>query len=304
MDGRRKTGAALERGVAIALMAILCSLGASNAVRAASSSDWIRHKFVETRLIAATSGLSRAGKIWLGLHIKLAPGWHTYWRTPGDSGLPTRLDWAGSMNVKDTAVEWPLPQRLHSFDQDNFVYVSEVVIPIEVTSADPTRPVQIDLKVEYGVCREICVPMADRHRLSVSPVPGGPRETDFTPLIEQSLLQVPERGQTNELVIERVALVSHGDQTVLEIIAGAALPFESPDAFVEAPTPNRFGAPKVMLKPDGKQAVLHLPIFGARPGQLAGKAVRLTLFDGIGRAIERTVEIENDLAIPFSQSHK
>ena len=66
----------------------------------------------------------------LGLHITLPKGWKTYWRSPGDAGLPARIDWSGSSNLADAEIRWPIPERFSLFGLETFGFEREVVLPI------------------------------------------------------------------------------------------------------------------------------------------------------------------------------
>lgn len=93
------------------------------------------------------------------LRIALDPGWKTYWRVPGDVGVPPMLDFSGSGNLAHMEVIWPAPEV---FDQDGartVGYHDSVVLPLEITPADPSKPVRLDADLEIGICHDICVPV-------------------------------------------------------------------------------------------------------------------------------------------------
>lgn len=93
------------------------------------------------------------------LHIALDPGWKTYWRVPGEAGVPPILDFSGSTNVADVQVVWPAPEV---FDQDGLRsvgYLNELVLPLEITPANPAEPVRLDADLDIGICHDICVPV-------------------------------------------------------------------------------------------------------------------------------------------------
>ncbi|MEC9432361.1 MAG: protein-disulfide reductase DsbD domain-containing protein [Pseudomonadota bacterium] len=105
---------------------------------------------------------TQAGARVAGLRIALDPGWKTYWRVPGDAGIPPEFDWSASDNVAAVAVRWPRPHAFESFGMTTLGYKGDVVLPLEITPTDPTRPVALRLSFAYGVCSDICVPeMAD-----------------------------------------------------------------------------------------------------------------------------------------------
>ncbi|MEE1555930.1 MAG: protein-disulfide reductase DsbD domain-containing protein, partial [Alphaproteobacteria bacterium] len=75
-----------------------------------SSGGWQKGADTAARLIAGQSSMDAQGRIWLGVQIKLTPGWKTYWRNPGESGAPPRLDWSASQNLATADVHWPAPR--------------------------------------------------------------------------------------------------------------------------------------------------------------------------------------------------
>ncbi|MGR3484212.1 MAG: protein-disulfide reductase DsbD domain-containing protein [Paracoccaceae bacterium] len=85
------------------------------------------------------------------LHLRLAPGWKTYWRAPGETGIPPRIAVAGG----DAAVHWPVPEVTESFGLTSIGYAGEVVLPVEV-AGDPGR---LSGRMEIGICERVCVPV-------------------------------------------------------------------------------------------------------------------------------------------------
>jgi DsbC/DsbD-like thiol-disulfide interchange protein len=110
-----------------------------------------------------------------GLHLQLAPGWKTYWRAPGDAGIPPAFDWSGSDNIKSVRVYWPSPHVFTLNGLTTIGYSGDVVLPIEITPRDPTQPVRLRGGVELGVCSDICVP-ATLTFDTVIDGPGGPHQ--------------------------------------------------------------------------------------------------------------------------------
>lgn len=94
-----------------------------------------------------------------GVRLRLAPGWKTYWRAPGEAGIPPAFHWDGSVNVAAAALHWPVPHVFHQSGYQSIGYAEEVVIPVEVTAASPGQPAHIAGVVEIGVCHDICVPV-------------------------------------------------------------------------------------------------------------------------------------------------
>lgn len=144
-----------------------CLLPASGA-GAEPVSPWSRDGAASVRL-AAGAAKAEAGRL-AGIEIRLDPGWRTYWIAPGDSGLPPRLDWSGSDNLASIEVRWPVPMRFPEGEGTFAVgYRGTVVLPLVVTARDPSRPVRLAARFEFGICREICVPAEVRLALPLRP---------------------------------------------------------------------------------------------------------------------------------------
>lgn len=103
------------------------------------------------RLVAGAPGEA-------GLDIKLEPGWKTYWRIAGEAGIAPEFDWSESRNLAGLRVLWPRPRADVSLGMPSFVYKDAVLLPLELTPEDPSRPVELSLKLFFGVCKEICIP--------------------------------------------------------------------------------------------------------------------------------------------------
>ncbi|SIO46845.1 Thiol-disulfide interchange protein, contains DsbC and DsbD domains [Rhodovulum sp. ES.010] len=99
------------------------------------------------------------GTYMAGLHLRLAPGWKTYWRAPGDAGIPPRFDWAGSRNIAGAELHWPTPRVFVSNGLRTIGYENDVVLPIEITPQEAGRPMDLRGRVELGVCQDICMPL-------------------------------------------------------------------------------------------------------------------------------------------------
>ena len=114
-----------------------------------------------------------AGTHMAALHVRLAPGWKTYWRAPGDAGIPPSFDWSGSRNLSAVAVHWPRPQVYTIGGMRSIGYFDELVLPLELTPARPGQPIEVRGEVELGVCRDVCVPMTVRVSADLVPDTGG-----------------------------------------------------------------------------------------------------------------------------------
>ncbi|MFN4099335.1 MAG: protein-disulfide reductase DsbD domain-containing protein [Pararhodobacter sp.] len=108
------------------------------------------------------------------LHLTMTPGWHTYWRIPGDAGIAPRFDWGASQNVASVVPIWPRPQVFDQNGYRSYGYADELILPVEITPQDPAHPMVLGGMMAIGVCAQTCVP-AD---VSVSGVLRGSGERD------------------------------------------------------------------------------------------------------------------------------
>src|SRR3954462_5728938 len=132
----------------------------SSAANAADVSPWEDDAQSAARLISARAiNESGARMFRAGVEIKLKQGWKTYWRYPGDSGVPPVLDFSKSQNVKAVTVLYPAPMRFPDGAGGNSIgYKGDVVLPLHVVPEDVGQPVTLNLKLDYAVCKKLCVP--------------------------------------------------------------------------------------------------------------------------------------------------
>lgn len=173
----------------------------------------------------------RQGETWLaGIEIDLDQGFKTYWRNPGESGLPPSFDWSRSENVEHVEVRWPAPKRHEDAAGVAYVYGPDVVLPLVVKPAAPDKPVKLALTIDYGICKDICIPAhAD---LSLSLSQGGPDRA----AIEQAMAKVPQAqplGSPGDLAV--VAVQAQGGDKPALSVAVRAPAGTKPVLFAEAP---------------------------------------------------------------------
>ncbi len=133
---------------------------------AADNSAWDGDARAGIRLIAG-GGATEKGETVLraGVEIRLAPGWKTYWRYPGDSGVPPHFDFGKSENVKSVTVAWPAPQRLVDSEGITIGYKNSVLFPLRIVPEDASKPVRLRLKLDYAICEKLCVPAQGQSEL-------------------------------------------------------------------------------------------------------------------------------------------
>ena len=234
------------------------SLSSPPAAAPALASAWAVTEQSRLRLLSAAAGTGEAAELRLGLEFQLQPGWKIYWRSPGAAGFPPRLDWAGSQNLAGVEMAWPQPTRFSVLGLDTLGYHDLVVFPLEAKLAKRAAPLNLALKVDYLICKEICIPYTASLALEV---PAGPADaTRFTQLIDRFVAQVPGDGTAAGLAIERAVVAGTAERPVLEVAAAAREPFNTPDLFVEGPSQLDFAAPKLALSEGGHRALLRIAI--------------------------------------------
>ena len=114
-------------------------------------------QMIETRILPGWRAAD--GRHMAGVEIRLAPGWKTYWRAPGDAGIPPLFDWSGSQNLGHVALSWPTPEVFRLSGTRTIGYENSVVLPIAVSPRRPGAPVQLKASINLGICRDVCVPV-------------------------------------------------------------------------------------------------------------------------------------------------
>lgn len=119
-----------------------------------------------------------------GLRVTLAPGWKTYWRAPGDAGIPPLFSYDGSTNIAAVQYHWPVPDVFHQSGMRSIGYHDSVVIPVEITPSTAGAPIRMTGSVNLGVCEEICIPM-DLAFDALLPPDGGRDSAIVAALLDQ-----------------------------------------------------------------------------------------------------------------------
>lgn len=130
----------------------------------------VRSEQVTAELLAhAPQGMGVGQPVWLGLQLTHAPGWHTYWQNPGDSGLPTQLDWQLPAGVQVGDLVWPTPKKFPLGPLANYGYDGTLllVVPLTITPEFRATKLEVGLNASWLVCRQECIPEEGQFRLSV-----------------------------------------------------------------------------------------------------------------------------------------
>ena len=203
---------------------------------AAAVSPWASAAQSRARLI---EGASAGGTLMAGLEIRLEPQFITYWRDPGDAGVPPTPSFAGSTNLKSAILRYPAPKRLDEAGAVAFGYVGDVTFPILIEPVDPSRPVGLAVALDYAACHDICLPAHADLRLTLDGKPSAEAGR-----VAEALAAVPRPsalGGPGSPTIRAVTPDGAGGFTVAAAGAGpeGALFVEAPEGWAFAVGPAR-----------------------------------------------------------------
>lgn len=224
---------------------------------------------------------------WIGLNVRLGPGWHTYWRSAGDAGAPPEFDWSGSQNVAEATIEWPAPKRFTDAGIDTFGYAEQVLFPIKVRLRDKNATAHVSLKLALYVCSTICTRNDLRFDADISP---GLHLESNQGVIDEWRNKVP-REQAASLSIRTVRL-EQGPPARLRISAVASPPLAKPDVFVDGDSAVVAARPNFTPGFNGA-SFITLPLEGVDAGH-PNQPLRITLVDG-NRSVETVLPPQNAL---------
>jgi DsbC/DsbD-like thiol-disulfide interchange protein len=270
---------------AIGVAATLFASALSMEARADDASPWQRDGHSAVRLLAG----SRSGSVLLGgIAFQLEHGWKTYWRTPGDSGVPPRFDFSKSENVEAVTVLWPAPMK---FDDGagghSLGYRDQVVLPLRIVAKAADKPVRLRAEISYAVCEKLCIPVEANAELAFNSVASTEDGALFAAL--DTVPKPANIGDPNPLTIRDVK--RDGKSKVVIDVA-------TPDAggvnlFVEGPTPDwslPIPAPVEHSPPGVKRFAFELE--GLPPGaKPEGAALKLTLV-GMEKSYEFNINLD------------
>ena len=263
------------------------------------ASPWDEAPSSRARLVAgqvgATGGAETAGgedgALYLGIEVRIDPGSKTYWRNPGDSGIPPRFDWSQSANLKSAEVLFPAPRRIADPAGHTIGYKNTVLFPVRVSAQDSGRPLDVRLKFSYAVCGTLCVPAEANLALTV---PAAGDIAGASARIERELARVPRRTGESGAAAPRDDLPSvsavriekaAGRKDLLVTVAQAA---GAPvgDLFIEGPHEWYLPLPEMVARrPSGDiEEIDYRVALDALPpsASLSGVALKLTVVGAAG----------------------
>jgi DsbC/DsbD-like thiol-disulfide interchange protein len=254
------------------------------------ASDWVGDARAGVRLVAGGPKTeSGTNSLRAGVEIRLGRGWKTYWRYPGDSGIPPQFDFAKSENVKSVQVSWPAPERIAEADGTIIGYRDTVMFPLAVEPKDANAPAVLRLALDYAICEKVCIPMQAKTELALN------ASDPADPKIAAAEKTVPRAVPLGAPAPLSVKSVRRDDSSKpAKVTVDIAAPDGAPVVvFAEGPTPD--WALPVPERVEGAPAGLQRFAFvldGLPPGATdKGAQIRLTAVAG-SEAIETTFRLD------------
>ena len=200
------------------------------------TSDWVEGHKSRTRLSAGRQldANQKPQQLYAFVEIDLSEGWKTYWRSPGDSGIPPRFDFAKSKNLESAKLLYTAPIRITEKDETIIGYTGTVLFPVMLTAADPSQPIELIADIQFGMCKDICVPTEAQLTLAI---PSDVKAA-LSLKAKHSLTRVPRSGDALTLSDPRLATATAelasglGKISVKAVFPGGGA---KADAFLEAP---------------------------------------------------------------------
>ena len=255
---------------------------------AAAEIPWVVNEHSRVRLVALGPAADDPDAGVMGIQIRMQAGWETYWRSPGDAGVPPEFDFDGTENVDELYVDWPLPERKVQSGMTTYVYHSDVLLPVTIYPVERTAPVKVRLHITYAACREVCV-LEEAALTIVAPLDK--TDPNLVALFDQNRARMPALDNRPQLSIERVAETADGNRRVIDVIARADTVWDGADIIIETQDGFQFKPAVVIPSMQGRRVTLRSEYTHPNGLRLKeGDEVLVTVFDKT-RAIERLMPV-------------
>ena len=220
------------------------------------------------------------GTVMAAVRVTLAPGWKTYWRAPGDAGIPPLFDWQGSDNVAGVAFHWPVPEVFHLNGMQSIGYSEALTLPIEITPGPDGADMRLAGSIDMGICHDICVPVT----VTFDAPLAGPGDRD--PGIVAALVDRPLTAE--EAGVARVACSMTAEDGSLWVTAEIDLPQTGTDEVVVIETAEHgIWVSEAETRRDGARLTARAQMIHASGGAFAvdRSGLRLTVLSD-GQAVD------------------
>ncbi len=223
--------------------------------------------------------------VWqIGVEIKMGPKWKTYWKVPGDAGVPPEFIWKNSSNLANAKVQYPAPHRYEDITGKSIGYKKHVIFPVKLTPIESGKAVKVDLRFYYAVCSDICVPAQANIGMTL---PARPVSSASLPAIKAFEALVPKTNEPRLVIQKTEVLQINGKPNLAVSITGKIN--EKTDVLVEGYEDAFFAAPLAPQIHDNMTVVL-LPIEGLEEGaKLSGQKLKLTVLSGDVRLVSDVI---------------
>ena len=294
--GGTAAGRSLLRIARARSAAALALAAATIAFAAAPHAAAVRTDHVEAELVAAKDGLTPGVPAMLALRLKIEDGWHTYWRNPGDSGLPTTLEWKLPPGFTAGGIEWVPPKALPVGPLVNYGYEGEVLHLVTVTPPADLAPganATLRARADWLVCKETCIPDGADVELTLPVVAGAAADSKAATALGAARAALPQP-------LTGWKASARGDGPRVELTLSPAAAASDPGAirfFPYAEGRVEPSAPQTLVRNAHGDYVLTLPVASQLDGtfdRVAGVAVAANGFGNGGAA--KAVEIDVPMA--------
>ena len=269
----------------LAMVAAAAAMAASGPLAAAATGPVVTTPQVRAELVAhAPEGVLPGKPLWLGLKIEHQRDWHTYWKNPGDSGLPTKLDFTLPKGLQTGPVQWPTPARLPTGPLMNYGYADTLLLPVAVTVPQDFKAdaLEVKLQAEWLVCKDVCIPESGEFSLHL---PAQAATAAHGALFASAQAAVPQAAQGAQataavqegaLVVQVTGLPATWQGQTLQffpettgVIHNAAVP--------QASWQGNTWSARVPLDPQRTDSPTAMPVVLTTQGQVAGLVVQLAV---------------------------
>ena len=253
----------------------------------AAQTDWQEVTGGKIRMIAVGAP-GAPERTDAALEIVMEPGWHTYWRFPGEAGIPTTADFSRSVGVSGARLGFPAPLRYDDGTSTSIVYQNRVILPVDFTLDQADGSATLSADVLFGVCSDICVPAEASLSLSVPPQQD---TLQHRMAITSARLAIPRPQGDQPPRISRVVAGPTDDAgerglTIEVALAGGNL---AVDLFAQGAEGSYNEVPR-LIERDGTRAVFALSTHGLA-STADGRPLTLVLVNGTS-AVQHTIDAE------------
>ncbi|MFU0506452.1 protein-disulfide reductase DsbD domain-containing protein [Pseudaminobacter sp. NGMCC 1.201702] len=249
------------------LASLICVTGPAFA----ASTDWVETEGGRLRLVTAGAP-DEQGRLIGALDIELKPGWKTYWRDPGDAGVPPTIEITASTNIARADFEFPAPQRQDDGYSKWAGYAQPIALPVTFQLASPQEPALIKAEIFLGICQSICIPVSAR--LTLDPA-NDPTSAEDAELVSAAVKALPEAARADFGAV----LVEKGEDRLMVEAKFTGDP-NSADFFIAGIDGYSFATPERLSK-DGK-TLFSVEILNRPTDVPAGDGIPYTLVTPAG----------------------